>query len=154
MNKHADLIKNKLRWGWFFGILGIVFIGVGIVFEITFAYLPYKFSIITGLGILWVGIGIGMIIRYRSALRGNQSAKRLLIEEHDERNQFMRYRAGYRGFWVAIVMIYILLMWLSFSANGNLPPIGKDLLWYLLAACVVIPFTVYIISFLSDQKNL
>lgn len=154
MNKHKNWINQKLRWGWFFVILGIIFIGIGIVFEITFANLPYKYGIITGLGILWGGIGIGMIVRYRSALRDNQDAKRLLIEEHDERNQLLRYRAGYRGFWVAIVMIYILLMWLSFSANGDLPPIGENLLWYLHAACIVIPFIVYIISILSDQKKL
>ena len=154
MNKHADLIKNKLRWGWFFVILGIIFIGVGIVMETTFGYLPYSMSIITGLGILWAGIGIGMIVRYRSALRGNQSTKRLFIEEHDERNQFIRFRAGYRGFWVSILMVYILLLWLSFAANCNLPPIGKDLLWYIQAACVVIPFIVYVVSTLSDQKKL
>jgi len=154
MNNHKNWVNNKLRWGRFFIILGILLIGLGIVIEIAFENLPYNLRIISGLGILWIGIGIGMIFRYRSALHGNQSAKRLLIEEHDERNQFIRYRAGYRGFWVAIVLVYILLMWLSFAANGGLPPIGKDLLWYLQAGCVVIPFTVYIISFLSDQKNL
>jgi hypothetical protein len=103
---------------------------------------------------LWAGIGIGLVVRYQTALKNNQSAKRLLIEEFDERNQLIRYRAGYRGFWVAIILVYVILMWLSMAANGSLPPIGEELLWYFQVACVVIPFTVYIISFLVDQKRI
>jgi hypothetical protein len=154
MNDQKKWLNNRIRMGWFFVGLGILFILVGVYFEINYSYIPYNVSIVTGLGILWAGIGIGLVVRYQTALKNNQSAKRLLIEEFDERNQLIRYRAGYRGFWVAIILVYVILMWLSMAANGSLPPIGEELLWYFQVACVVIPFGVYIISFIIDQKKL
>ncbi len=154
MNDQTKWLNQKIRTGWFFIGLGILFILVGVYFEINYSYIPYNVSIITGLGILWAGIGIGLIVRYMVGKKGDESAKRLMVEELDERNQLIRYRAGYRGFWVAIILVYIILMWLSMAANGSLPPIGKELLWYLQVACVVIPFGVYLTSVLIDQKNL
>lgn len=154
MSKEKIWVNKKIRLGWFFVILGILFSLVGIAFELFLSYIPYNISIITGLGILWFGIGIGIIVKYYAAKRDSVSVKRLMVEEHDERNVIIKYRAGYRAFWVSIVLVYILLLWLSLSSNGSLPPIGKDLLWYIQAACVVLPFLVYIISFLSDQKRI
>lgn len=154
MNDQTKWLNQKIRTGWFFISLGILFVLVGVYFEINFPYIPYNVSIITGLGILWLGIGIGLIVRYMAGKKGDQSAKRLMAEELDERNQLIRYRAGYRGFWVAIILVYIILMWLSMAANGSLPPIGKELLWYLQVVCVVIPFGVYLTSVLIGQKKL
>ena len=154
MNDQMKWLNSRIRIGWFFVGLGILFVLVGVYFEINYAYIPYNVSIITGLGILWAGISIGLIVKYMAVIKGDQSAKRMMVEEQDERNLFIRYRAGYRAFWVAIILTYAILMWLSMAANGSLPPIGKDLLWYLQAACVVIPFSVYIISFIIDQKRL
>jgi hypothetical protein len=153
MSDQKKWLNNRIRIGWLFVGLGILFILVGVYFEINYSYIPYNVSIITGLGILWAGIGIGLIVKYMAVVKGDQSAKRMMVEEQDERNLFIRYRAGYRAFWVAIILVYIILMWLSMAANGSLPSIGKDLLWYLQAACVVIPFSVYITSFIIDQKR-
>jgi|AutmiccommuBRH23_1029490.scaffolds.fasta_scaffold00301_69 hypothetical protein len=153
MSDQKKWLNNRIRIGWLFVGLGILFILVGVYFEINYSYIPYNVSIITGLGILWAGIGIGLIVKYMAVVKGDQSAKRMMVEEQDERNLFIRYRAGYRAFWVAIILVYIILMWLSMAANGSLLSIGKDLLWYLQAACVLIPFSVYITSFIIDQKR-
>lgn len=153
MSDQNKWLNNRIRIGWFFMGLGVLFILVGVYFEINYSYIPYNISIITGLGILWAGIGIGLVVRYMAVKKGDPSAKRMMVEEQDERNQFIRYRAGYRAFWVAIILTYVILMWLSIAANGSLPPIGKDVLWYLQVACVVIPFSVYIFSFMIDQKK-
>ena len=40
MNNHKNWINNKIRWGWFFVLLGIIFFGVGIIVEITFGLSP------------------------------------------------------------------------------------------------------------------
>ena len=154
MSDQKKWLNNRIRIGWFFIGLGILFFLAGVYFEINYSYIPYNVSIITGLGILWAGIGIGLIVKYMAVKKGDQSAKRMMVEELDERNLFIRYHAGYRAFWVAIVLVYLVLMWFSMAANGSLPPIGKELLWYIQAGCVVIPFSVYIISFLIDQKKI
>ena len=44
-------------------------------------------------------------------------------------------------------------MWESFAANGNLPALSGNALWYFLAAAVLVPFGVYAGSILIDQRR-
>jgi hypothetical protein len=140
--------------GWMFLAVGAIVAIVGIFTELQFAYLPYNFRIITGLGVLLGGIGVGYLVRYRVALKDEQSAMRLTIEERDERTVLIRLRAGNRSYWVSTALIYIGLMWASFAANSSLPALTGNAIWFFLAASVLIPFGVYITSILVDQRNL
>ena len=126
----------------------------GILLELRSANLSFNPTIITGLGILWVGIGVGIVVRYRAALVDEQAARRLTAAELDERTVHIRNRAGSRAYWVSTGLVYAGLMWVSFAANGDLPELSGDTLWYFLAACVIAPFGVYIISILDDQRKL
>ena len=92
-------------------------------------------------------------MRYRAALKDEQSARRLNVEERDERTVLIRARAGNRAYWVSAALIYIGLMWASFAANGGLPPLTGNTLWFFLAAAVLFPFGVYVASILFDQRN-
>ncbi len=154
MDNRTQWIKNRIRMGSMFLAAGVMIAIVGIFTELQFAYLPYNFRIITGLGILLAGIGIGYLLRYRAALKDEQSAKRLTVEERDERTVLIRARAGNRAYWVSAALIYIGLMWASFAANGDLPPLTGNTLWFFFAAGVLLPFGVYITSILIDQRNL
>jgi hypothetical protein len=127
---------------------------MGIIMEISYAYVPFNFRIITGLGILLVGVGVGYLVRYLHALKDEQSARRLTAEERDERTVLIRARAGYRAYIVSAALVYIGLMWTSFAISGSLPALAGDTLWLFLAACVLIPFWVYIGSILNDQKKI
>jgi hypothetical protein len=154
MNNRTKWISSKIRMGWMFLATGIIVAIMGIFAELQFAYLPYNFRIITGLGILSGGIGVGYLVRYRAALKDEQSAMRLTVEERDERTVLIRTRAGNRAYWVSTALIYLGLMWVSFAANGSLPALTGNTLWFFLAAGVLIPFGVYITSILVDQRNL
>ena len=154
MDNQIKWISTRIRMGWIFLAAGAFVSVVGIFFELQYAYLPYNFRIITGLGILLAGIGVGYLVRYRAALKDEQSARRLRVEEWDERTVLIRARAGNRAYWISTALIYIGLMWASFASNGDLPALSGDALWYFLAAGVVIPFGVYIASILVDQRNL
>jgi len=154
MNNRTKWISSKIRMGWMFLATGIIVAIMGIFAELQFAYLPYNFRIITGLGILVGGIGVGYLVRYRGALKDEQSAMRLTVEERDERTVLIRTRAGNRAYWVSTALIYLGLMWVSFAANGSLPALTGNTLWFFLAAGVLIPFGVYITSILVDQRNL
>jgi hypothetical protein len=140
--------------GWLFLVAGAFVALVGIFTELQYGYLPYNFRIITGLGILLAGIGVGHLVRYKAALKDEQSARRLTVEERDERTVLIRARAGNRAYWVSATLIYIGLMWASFAANGSLPALTGNTLWFFLAVGVLIPFGVYITSVLVDQRNL
>ena len=154
MDNRNQWIKSKIRMGWMFLAAGALVAVVGIFTEIQYADLPYNFRIITGLGILLAGVGVGYLVRYKAALKDSPSARRLTVEDRDERNVLLRSRAGNRAYWVSTAFIYSGLMWASFAANGDLPDLTGDVLWFFLAAGVLIPFGVYITSILADQRNL
>ena len=99
-------------------------------------------------------MGFGSLIRYGAALKNEGSARRLVVEEADERTVLIRARAGNRAYWASAAFIYIGLMWASFAANGELPALAGNVLWFFLAAAVLVPFGVYIVSFLIDSHNL
>lgn len=153
MNNQSKWISTRVRLGWALLAIGVVLAGMGVWLEFQYLYVENSFRILTGLGILLAGVGTGFLVRYRPALKDSLSARRLNAEERDERTVLIRARAGNRAYWVSAVLIYIGLMWVSFSW-ADLPQLGGDALWYYLAACVLVPFGVYIASILVDERKL
>jgi hypothetical protein len=151
-NKKEWFNQKKNLAKIFFG-LGLVIFIKGIILELLNVNQAFNPRIISGLGILFIGIGLSHWIRYRSAAKDPITAGRVINVERDERMVTIRTRAGNRAFWVSILMTYTCLMWESFAGNGSLPKLTSDRLWFFLAAAVVIPFTVYIASIIYGQKN-
>jgi hypothetical protein len=154
MNNRTQWISTRIRMAWLFLAAGALIATLGIFTELQFADLPFNFRMITGVGILFGGIGIGYLVRYGKAHKDAQTARRLTAEECDERTVWIRTRAGNRAYWISAAFIYIGLLWASFAANGDLPPLSGNILWFFLSAAVLIPFGVYVISILIDQRNL
>jgi hypothetical protein len=153
MNNRKKWIINKINLGWIFLAAGGFLVTAGIIIGRIYSNLPYNFGIITGLGIFLVGIGINNLVLYRKALKNEQIAMQLAVTERDERTIFIRSRAGNRAYWVSTGLVYAGLMWESFAANGNLPALLGNTLWYFLAAAVLVPFGVYASSILIDQHR-
>lgn len=154
MDNRTNWIKTRIRLGWVFLWTGALVAAGGIFAERQFSGQPFNFRIITGLGILLIGVGVGYLVRYGAVQKDEQAARRLTAEERDERTQLIRTRAGNRAYWVSAALVYIGLMWASFAANGDLPALSGDTLWYFLAVAVLVPFGVYVLSLLVDQRNL
>lgn len=150
MNNQQIYLKNRERIGWGLLILGVVLFAAGLVLQTRFV-LPFNARIISALGIFFAGLGLGQVLRYWSVQRNHQAAARLVNEERDERNRQIRAQAGYRAFWLSLVMTYTGLMWISFASNGSLPVVTPDGQWFYLAAAFVLPFSVYIGSIVIDQ---
>jgi ABC-type uncharacterized transport system permease subunit len=153
MNKHIEWISHKLWLGRIFLIAGLLVGVAGIALPRVISDLQFNARIITGLGILLLGIGIAYLVRYGAARRDVQAARRMVSEERDERMQSIRARAGNRAYWASTALAYIGLMWVSFAESGSLPPLSGDAFWYLLAAVVVLPFCVYAGSLIYDEKS-
>lgn len=154
MRERMKWISSRVRLGWIFLVMGVVLGVAGRMVEVQYPSFPYNLRIITGLGILLTGIGVAYLVRYRTALNDEQAARRLTVAELDERTVTIRARAGNKAYWVSAAMVYVGLMWASFAANGGLPDLTGDILWYFLVACVLIPFGVYLASINVDQRNL
>lgn len=153
MNNNLKWINRQVRFGWAFFAAGIVLSVIGIVLQRSFADLPFNARIVTGLGLLLLGVSVSYLVRYRTARRSPQAAARLISEERDERNQLIRARAGSRAYWCSAILTYALLMWISFASNGSLPMLSADALWYALAGLVILPFVLYAVSLVYDQQN-
>jgi hypothetical protein len=119
-----------------------------------FIDLSFNTRIVTGVGIFLIGLGVANLVRYGLTRGDDQAARRLVVEERDERTQLLRARAGQRAYYISAALTYILLMWVSFADNGSLPALSNDALWLALAAMFLLPVGVYLVSIVIDQRNL
>ena len=154
MNKNMEWINRQIRLGRILIAAGLIAIIIGIVLPGIVSGLQFNPRIITGIGIVVLGIGISYQVRFGPVVRDAQAARRLVSEERDERMQLIRGRAGYRAFWTAEALIYAGLMWVSFAESGSLPPVSTDTLWYFLAVAVIVPFIVFAVGMKLDQDRL
>lgn len=153
MSEQQNWFNRQIRTGRTVLGAGLLLGIIGVFLPFVVDNLPFNSRIITGLGILLIGLGTAQLMRYNAASKDPKLAGRLINEEKDERLQMIRARAGNRAYWVSAVMIYVGLMWASFSSNGSLPVISSDSLWYFLAAVVILPFGVYVVSLYNDKRN-
>jgi hypothetical protein len=153
MDNRKKWITIRIRRGWTFLAAGALVMILGIFNELMYSSLSYDPRIVTALGILFAGIGIGYLVRYRTALKDTRFAKHLIVEEQDERSILIRARAGNRAYLVSLALAFTGLMWVSFAGNRSLPELGGDALWYFLAAVVVIPFVIYVVSTIMDERS-
>jgi membrane protease YdiL (CAAX protease family) len=137
--------------------LSLVLLAAGVILAVAGALLPRLFGplpinpkLVTALGILAFGTGLGIAVRYGAGRRDPTTALRIASEEQDERQSILRGRAGFRAFLTAEALAYVLLM--AVSLNAYQDPMA-DALWYALAVIVIAPFAVYAISLSYDEKN-
>jgi multisubunit Na+/H+ antiporter MnhG subunit len=152
MSRQNKWIDRRIRLGWIFLAAGILVTLLGILLLKLADDLSFSEKIITGLGIVLLGVGTSQLIRYGAARRGSQPALNSIVEERDERTQLIQARAGNRAYMVSTALTIGGLMWVSLAENGVLPPLSGDVLWYFLAVLVIIPIVVYTVSVASDQK--
>lgn len=153
MQKPEKWVSSKIRVGWILLAAGLVILIAGILIELRFGSEPYNYRIITGVGIAITAAAIANLVRYKALAKNDLDARRMRAAALDERVVLIRRQAGNRAFFVSMVMTYAGLMWASFASNGGLPELGGDTLWFFLAACVVIPFMVYLISIVVENQN-
>jgi ABC-type uncharacterized transport system permease subunit len=153
MSNSTKWINRQVRLGWLLLAAGSIVGLFGIALPGVAGDLPFNEKIITGVGILLIGVGISYLVRYAAARREPQVARRMASDELDERIQLLRGRAGNRAYWVSAGLAYAGLMWLSFAENGGLPMPTLDGIWYFLVALIVVPFIVYAASLVYDQQN-
>lgn len=154
MSNTSKWIEQKLRLGWLTLACGLVVGLIGLALERMFIDLSFNTRIVTGVGIFLIGLGLANLVRYGASRSDAQAARRLAIEERDERTQLLRARAGQRAYYLSAALTYALLMWSSFAGGGELPDLSGDVLWFALAALFLLPVGLYIASIVIDQKNL
>jgi ABC-type uncharacterized transport system permease subunit len=153
MSSNKAWAGRQRRIGWTLVVAAVVVGATGLALQAASAVLPFDARLVTGIGIVLLGLAIAALIRGGVGTRAGDTS-RLGIEELDERNVAIRRLAGSRAFVVSVTLTYALLMWVSFSANGQLPALTPDALWYALAAAVVLPLVVYAVSAIQADRSM
>jgi ABC-type uncharacterized transport system permease subunit len=154
MSSNKTWLARQRRIGWTLGVAAVVVGVTGLALQAAATGLPFDPRLVTGLGIVLLGLAIAALMRGGVASRAGDTSTRLGVEELDERNVAIRRFAGNRAFVVSVSLTYALLMWVSFAANGQLPVISPDGLWYALTAAVVLPLVVYVVSVVQAERSM
>lgn len=153
MSSNKAWAGRQRRIGWTLVVAAVVVGATGLALQAATTVLPFDPRLVTGLAIVLLGLAIAALIRGGVGTRAGDTS-RLGVEERDERNVAIRRLAGSRAFVVSLTLTYALLMWVSFSANGQLPALSPDALWYALAAAVVLPLVVYAVSAIWADRSM
>jgi hypothetical protein len=153
MTDRTTWLRIRVRAGWLLLATGIVVFAASLVLARANPDFPWNLRILGGVGIVFGGVGAAMIARYRPAISNGEVARRLIVEERDERDVLIRRRAGQRAYWTSALLVYVGLMWASFASNGDLPALEGDVLWNFLVIAFVVPFAVYIGSVIVDERR-
>jgi hypothetical protein len=153
MSSKTDWADRQRRIGWALVATGGVVCAAGVALQTVSPGLPFDPRVVTGLGILLLGLAAAALMRGGVGTRG-RDATRLGVEEQDERNLAIRRLSGSRAFGVSAALTFALLMWVSISANGQLPAFSADGLWFALVAAFVLPVLVYAGSAVHAQRSM
>jgi hypothetical protein len=151
MDEQRTWIRGRVMTGRVLVAVGVAIFAASLVLRALDAFQGWNVGIAGGLGILAIGVGVGLIVQYRSALNDDAAAHRIIVAERDERVVGIRTRAGNRAWVVSAVITWLGLMWASFAASGNLPDLTGDVLWWFLVVGLAVPFVVYAGSITVEQ---
>jgi len=153
MSNSENPLAPRIRVGWWLLAVGVLAFAAGWILLVYMPDMERASRFVQGLGIALAIVGAVQVVQYRLLSKDKTEARRIAVAESDERSVLIRLRASTRGFWVAMVMIFVALMWVS-ATSGAGELLNEDALWYYLAACSVLPFVVYSVSTVYDQRNL
>ena len=153
MSRDEHWLGRQMAWGVaLVGVSLLVFV-VGLLLQVLGADQPFDPRLVSGLGVLLLGVGIGRLVQYMTLRRDPGAVRRIRIEAQDERTTLMRMRAGSRAHLVSELLTFALLMWVSFASHGQLSALSKDELWFALAAVVVVPMLVFVGSMVYEARR-
>lgn len=153
MSKLQESIKNRRTIGWALLLSGLPIFLVSVFMQLTNPALGNSYRYIGGAAIVLMGIGIGALLSAHAMSKDPEAARKSMAEADDERARMIRGKAGSAGFITSMVLVYILLLWESFAASGQLPHITGDQLWGALAVCVLLPMLVYFGAHIINDKR-
>jgi hypothetical protein len=112
-----------------------------------------NFRVVGGFGMGLGGAGLGLLVRYGTAMRNEEAARRIVAGDLDERIILFRQRAAARAYWTSAPLVFGGLMWTSYASQGQLPKLEGDTLWAFLAFTLVVPLAVYAGSLVLDDRR-
>jgi hypothetical protein len=146
MHNQTNWTKGILTWGLVVISLGLVMAVVGLILPGLVTGLDFIGRLLIAIGLVLIVLGGVSLMQYAYVSRDPRAGKQMMINEQDERMQWIRARAGQRAFWISSSLAFAVLIWASFASDVGLPTLTGNALWFSLLAVVVVPYIVYIIG--------
>ncbi len=144
--KQSNRLTNETRTGWILLIFGIVLLAAGAISRQLMPNVTFLGRLVMALGIFFTGWGIITLNKWLVGLKDPQAARRMVVEEQDERSLSIRDRAGNRAFIFSILASsFGLIIYSALTSNQA----GFDPIWWYLAFTVVGPGLFYTLSLIS-----
>lgn len=149
-NNSNKVFQKEMGKGWVLFVLGTILLLAGTIPPIMKLTVFYPPHLAGGFGILIIGWGVAILVRFGLARKNAGSAKRAMIEENDERLVLIRARAGNDAFLLSIPATSIGLLLYSAITRGNPEP---DYFWYYMVFMTLVPIVVYIVRMSKYAKQ-
>lgn len=141
-NNPTPFTRQTTR-GWALLAAGLIFLLVGVALRLALPGSAVNPKWVMAFGVLFSGLAIVDLAKTLTARLDPKAARRMVIEEKDERSRALRDRAGHAAFIFSIGVACLVLLVYS-SATWKAP--GFDPVWAYLAFTVLGPGLVYIFS--------
>lgn len=152
MDSKLNEFEKKLRLAWVLVIAGVLLFVTGEILRASLPAMLFNFKLFSAVGILAFGFGVGNVVRGLTVRNDPQAARRLQIAESDERTRAIQQRAGNAAFLVSFVLNSLVLL-----VYSGITVVGRpdfDLLWWVLAALVLVPSIYYVVILVRlEQKD-
>lgn len=148
--KQSNGAAPGVKLGWMLLVFGAVLLAAGAIYRQVTPDAAMIGKLVVSFGIFFAGWGLISLSRGLAALKDPQAARRMAIEEQDERNLAIRDRAGYGAYIfsaVAAAVGLIVYSWLSRDQPGF------DPLWWYLAFLVIAPGLYYVIALVRLREQ-
>ena len=101
--------------GILFLLLGIVAFAIGIIMELKAGNDSFSAGYLTGTGGGLAGVSIILIIKNSAALKNKEKLKVMKVEETDERNLLLAYKAGQYSMGITAICLYVSSFYCAFT---------------------------------------
>jgi hypothetical protein len=152
MDKKKDInFRIEVLKGWAILGLGILALLVGLIADFTRVTQHNGGRLVIVPGILIMAWGAGILLKYSLAGADPETARKLRIDETDERTILVRSRAGYDAFQLSIPTVVIGFFAYTYL-NRDTITIGTDYFWFYLIFMAAVPIIIYIIRLFKYDK--
>jgi hypothetical protein len=153
MHNQRSWTKNILTWGLVLAAVGAILAASGWLLPGLAGSLALIRKALSATGGVLIVLGIISLLQYAFVRRKPKAGQQMMVQEQDERMQWIRLRAGSRAFWISSALAFFVLNWVSFAGDVGLPVLTGVWLWLSLLVVVVVPFIVYAASMVYDQNR-
>lgn len=141
--RYEKKLKTRVIVFGFLLMVGVVVFIMGVMVKLSPEIDNFSAGYLTGTGGGLIGGSLVKLLKNITALRNKNKQKSMMIEENDERNLLISYKAGYYSMLTTLMVIYIVCIYFVFN---------DSIMLKMLSAIIVLMLFFYILIYIILKK--